>query len=609
MWINFAGCLRCTIRISSILFLFVIFIGLQRVYAEETAALDKIIIKVSPDEKHTEGINYLSNEDLQDLPINSYLESFNYLAGVDLQARNSNNVQADLAIRGGNFQQNLVMFNGIRINDPQTAHFNLDIPLTIYDIESIETISATTPNFASQDAISGAINITPKKAAEDKFITEILGGSGHTRGGSFSLSRLIGNFGTRISYDRKKSDGFQYDTDFDTQDVTNVSNFNFGENEVNLFLGMQNKKFGAYDFYTPYRGYNSYEETSARLVNMDARLEYKDVVIKPKIYYRRHNDKFILLRDRPQVYTNHHRSDMYGINLEADFSLGKLGDFIGGCEFGHDKIDSTNLMEHYYSHKSFYISDEIDLNERLTLTLGNRGDMFTQYDPQNSPYFNLNYEIDNKTNAYFSFKRNFRIPTFTELYYSDSTTAGSQGLAPENTLNYELGLDKTFNNLDMGAKIFYRDQHKTIDWTKQAVSDTKWIARNLPDIGVNGIDAYFKLKPNQSSSLRFNYTYLDWRLSDKLGFLPKYGNVWLKHHFILGYDYDLPFGTQAIEFIYKKHAGRNNWFLTNILLNYNINKNSSIFFRVENLFNVGYEEIPGVPSPGRWIESGIKVNF
>jgi hypothetical protein len=37
--------------------------------------------------------------------------------------------------------------------------------------------------------------------------------------------------------------------------------------------------------------------------------------------------------------------------------------------------------------------------------------------------------------------------------------------------------------------------------------------------------------------------------------------------------------------------------------------NFSIFINISNLLNKSYEEIPGVPLPGRWIIGGIKFSI
>jgi outer membrane cobalamin receptor len=61
--------------------------------------------------------------------------------------------------------------------------------------------------------------------------------------------------------------------------------------------------------------------------------------------------------------------------------------------------------------------------------------------------------------------------------------------------------------------------------------------------------------------------------------------------------------------IYKKKPDRRGWFLLNTAFNYRINKAAEIFLKISNLLNVEYQEIEGIPQPGRWIEAGIRVEW
>jgi hypothetical protein len=50
---------------------------------------------------------------------------------VDLQERAPDGVQSDLSILGSTFAETLVLLNGLRLNDAQTAHHDMDIPVPL----------------------------------------------------------------------------------------------------------------------------------------------------------------------------------------------------------------------------------------------------------------------------------------------------------------------------------------------------------------------------------------------------------------------------------------------------------------------------------------------
>lgn len=78
-------------------------------------------------------------------------------------------MQADLSIRGGTFDQSLVLLNGVNISDPQTGHHNLDLPISISQIDHIEILAGPGSRVFGPNAYSGAINIVTKTAKNNSM--------------------------------------------------------------------------------------------------------------------------------------------------------------------------------------------------------------------------------------------------------------------------------------------------------------------------------------------------------------------------------------------------------------------------------------------------------
>ena len=60
---------------------------------------------------------------------NSVVDFLNLDSSVDLRQRGQSNIQTDVSIRGSTFGQTLILLNGLRLNDVQSGHHNLDIPV------------------------------------------------------------------------------------------------------------------------------------------------------------------------------------------------------------------------------------------------------------------------------------------------------------------------------------------------------------------------------------------------------------------------------------------------------------------------------------------------
>ena len=246
-------------------------------------------------------------EDLRNLP-------------VDLQSRAlASGIQTDFSLRAATFSQVLILLNGQRINDPQTAHHNADIPFTKEDFKQIEVIPGAGSSLFGPDAIGGAVNFMLKTPKERKMVWEFAAGNQRNGYGLFSISDNFKDLGFRVSVEDAQSKGFSYDTDFKkfTAALGTLSQLPLGSWENNF--GYQEKEFGAYDFYTPGLGYPSREWTKTYLLNSGFSLNKFDLLIKPNFLWRRHFDKFAL--NQAIANYNTHYTDM----LVPSIYLQKVG--------------------------------------------------------------------------------------------------------------------------------------------------------------------------------------------------------------------------------------------------------------------------------------------
>ncbi len=90
----------------------------------------------------------ITREQIEALPVQSVPELLSYLASVDVRTRGTSGVQADVSIRGGSFGQTLVLVDGVRMNDAQSAHHNMDLPVLLEDVERIELLAGPSASVA-----------------------------------------------------------------------------------------------------------------------------------------------------------------------------------------------------------------------------------------------------------------------------------------------------------------------------------------------------------------------------------------------------------------------------------------------------------------------------
>src|SRR5208283_3732517 len=93
------------------------------------------------------------------LLLNSMVDLLQLDPSLDLQERAPDGVQTDLSIRGSSFGQTLVLLNGLRVDDAQTGHHDMDIPVPLDSVERIEVLRGSGSAMYGSDASGGVINV------------------------------------------------------------------------------------------------------------------------------------------------------------------------------------------------------------------------------------------------------------------------------------------------------------------------------------------------------------------------------------------------------------------------------------------------------------------
>ena len=550
------------------------------------------------DSDQAKAFNYQSSlENLSSLP-------------VDLQSRAlSAGIQTDFSLRGSTFQQVLILLNGQRINDPQTAHHNADIPFTKEDIKKIEVIPGANSSLFGPDAIGGAINFALSAPKEKKTVWEFAAGNQRNGYGLFSMSDRFKDLGFRFSVEDAQSKGFRYDTDYKKFTTSLGAYLDLPDEGVweNNF-GYQEKEFGAYDFYTPGKGYPSWERTKTYLFNSGVTLNSPELLIKPNFLWRRHFDKFIL--DKTQMRStsvNNHHTDIFTPSIYFQKDIGLFGKVGLGLEYGQERIISSNMGKHVRDHQSVFLDDSVNFGQRWDLGFSLRMDDFSDFNMEYTGSLSAKFKFTDQSALNFGISRNIRVPSFTELYYSDSVTIGNADLAAENAWNYQLGFQYQEEGFASGLSIFLRQENEMIDWVRSDPSQ-KWQARNFTRDNVLGAEYSLRKKINRLLSLDAHYAYTE-KIIDNQGYLYKYGVNYAQHLINTVFNLQLPFGQQEIGFNYKKRPGRRGWLLMDVGLNYNLTQNAKVFLNSTNILNVEYQDIEGIPQAGRYVEAGVRFQW
>jgi len=593
-------------RSKSLILIFLIICNFA--FAEELQVLDKITVRRNRDDFSQK--SFFADQ-INDFSANSApSDALNNLPSVDLRSRSQFGIQGDLTLRGSTYEQVAVLIDGIKVMDPQTGHYNLDIPLTNFDIERLDLAKTATSALYGAGAMAGSADFVIKKIEKEELKLESSVGDYALRGEAFSYSLPHDVISGRISFDHKKAKAARPNTDFEYKTGTLYLDKRLGSSKLNTLLGWQKKDYGADSFYSNlFPEEEEHTETLFIKTGLDSKLQ--SATLENNLYLRKHRDKFILRRNNP-TSVNYHTTYVYGYNSRLELPV-RIGKLLFGLDVAENEINSTNLGKHSRMNEAGLAGFAFDY-DKLNSEINFRLDHYQQWPIQKSFNLGLGYKLmEDKLKLKASVSHSFRIPTFTELYYSDAANQGDPNLGIEKSYTFTLGADYRNQPVEMGVEGFLRQGFDLIDWTRVS-SNNIWNATNLGRVDFRGV--IFTSKINLESgfqglklkSLNFSYSYnsADRKQS---GFLSKYALDILMHQFIFGIKgrilgVDLDWGLS-----YNKRYYAEDYLVGNIYLSKKLNLRGFTlepFVKIDNFTNTKYSEVSGVLEPGRWVQGGLK---
>ena len=599
-------------------------------------------------------IQVISRRNFNESTANDVASLLATVRNVDIRSRGTFGMQSDISIRGGTFDQTLILVNGFNVSDPQTGHHNLNVPIDIQSIERIEVLRGPGARVFGPNAFNGAVNIITVEPGETRMSASLSAGQ-HGFGslsaaGGFSSGPLAHH----LSVYGVQSDGFADNTDFRSGSIFYRSLIRAASGRFDLQTGYSDKAFGANSFYTP-RFPDQYERTRSVFASAIYH-PGSGLKITPSVYWRRHYDRFELFRfEQPDWYDGHnyHRSDIiggsinwvhagdYGVSsIGADYRLEHIYSNVLGIEmaqprqvrefkknvealytYSYQRQGLGLMLEHSITQGSFSLSggaliyNNSDLDPLLTLF----------------PGMDLGWQLHESVQWYATANRTLRLPTFTDLFYNGPDNIGNPDLRPEEAISLETGLKANRGYASMDVAIFRRWGSNSIDWIRRP-DDDFWQSANHTKVTLSGIEAGITVPLNfELPSIKrvkaivfkpvisMDYS---WHHADKSSgeYISNYAMDHLRQK--LDVKLNIPFGKgsgASMNATWRDRAGGyllfeegaytqfqpfKAYWLVDAKAYWNFG-NFNIFMEVLNAGNVNYVHIGNVPQPGRWLRAGV----
>ena len=576
-------------------------------------------------------VTVLTRDEIQAAPVQSINDLLKMAVGVDVRQRGPLGAQTDVGIRGSTQEQITILLNGINICDPQTGHNTFDLPCDLSDIIRIEVLEGPASRVYGTSSLVGAINIVTNDGKNKRSEVRVEGGSF----GYLSAAAKLSIVNSQLSINYTRSDGYQRSkAGALNSDYSGVKAFYQGayakeQIRLNWHAGVSTKGWGSNTFYSA-KFDEQYEKTTKLFTALQGETE-GFIHFRPAIYWNRSYDRFELIRgSEAKVPFNHHRTDVFGINLNSYFDW-QWGRTALGAEFRNEDIVSGNLGEplnnphgHYKyglnrSNLSFYLEHNL-LLKKFTISAGliavknTWNEMpFTLY-----PGIDASLRLGDHWKLYASYNASLRMPSFTELYYSVGGHKADKYLKAEEMQALEGGIKYSSHRITAKASIFHHHARNMIDWvmdTREA--DPVWQSVNHTKINTLGEEITLN---SQLSSLNFQLSYCHLHQSkDEQPFLQsRYSLEYLRHkmtaqlqmHLWEAFDLTLNYRWQDRMGSYTTVDGEVRAYHPYSVVDARLSWDQAgyaIYLEGNNLTNHRYIDYGNVVQPGCWITAGIKL--
>lgn len=521
---------------------------------------------------------------------------------LDLQERAAGAMQADVSIRGATFGQTLVLLDGMRLDDVQTGHFNLDLPVPLEMISGIEVLKGSGSTLYGSDAIGGVVNVLTAPIDHDEF--RLLAGVGNF---GFNQQHAVASFGhawwqEEMAFARDFSSGFMPDRDYRNLTLSSLTTLKSRLGATSLLFAYSDRPFGANDFYGALQ--QQWERTKNWFASGHQNLGDKT---EASFAFRKHTDLYVYIRDDPSYYTNWHTDESWQGNLRRHDNLPLHGVLSYGVEGLAETVQSTNLGSHSRERGSGYLFYDLRSVRRYSLSAGIREEVYGAHEVATSPSLSGAVWVSGKFKLRASASRAFRLPSYTDLYYASPSTVGNPYLKPESATSYEGGADFYAKpNLHLSLTAFERRDTDVIDYV-ETPGTMDFQAQNLPRLHYRGVETAAVYEPRAGQHLSISFSGL-------------HGQYASPQNIVSEYTFNYPVYAGVIEWrgeILKNVIGRTRigvvdrvgqspYAVWDASAGYGSGRVRP-FLQLTNITSTVYQEIPLVAMPKRGVVGGVEL--
>ena len=397
--------------------------------------------------------------------------------------------------------------------------------------------------------------------------------------------------------------------------------------------GYQRRDFGSNGFYSlsfP----DQFEHTETALASVKWNRSFGRFTLNANASYRKNNDRYELYRGgkgAPEGWTpNYHTTDNAGASISAAFRWA-AGETSAGADYGYHHIYSNvlgDLLTHpirvpgadaFYTHEkgrnifNGWLSHRVRLGG--TSLAGSANLAGSPYGTFPSWSLSVTQQITKGWSADANATRSMRLPTFTDLYYTNATHIGNPDLKPEHAMTYRVGTRYHAGRFQAALSGYYRHGRDIIDYVQTETPEgMKWKSTQLTELDTYGIEMQASYRGRRI--LRHITVSYGWMSSSKAAadHITKYALDYMKHKAAVecGIDIGKGFAAEVTASWYCRNNTPDTAYAPYWLLDARLSWSRgvfSVYAEATNLLDTKYYDFVGLIQPPRWITAGVVLTI
>ncbi len=410
--------------------------------------------------------------------------------------------QADLSLRGSSFSECGYAVAGLALRNPQTEHFNADLPLPVELFGDLRALTGLDQARATTGHLAGSV-AAEFAPLEPSTAVRLEAGEGGSYGGNLWRADRWGTdsgWGSSAFAWHHRQAGLDYG--HNRAEVSGGGlqlQYRAEDSAFDTVVAAQEKDFGARGFYGVSAERPAVESTDDVLLLSSWRLALSESgdYLRLTANVRRFHDDYLLDDRDSSYYRNRHTTITAALAADGRISGSETLALTWRAWAEDERIDSRGLFkgaetdglgQHHRQRFGALLLPEWTLGA-LTLRAGGQVVAISDDSPVPLALAGLEYALGQRHRLYATATEQVRQPSFTELDYESPASLGNAGLENEKSLEYEAGLRTVWSpRWQSRAAVFRRQTRHTVDWVRQTAGG-RWLATDLGRVNTDGVEA------------------------------------------------------------------------------------------------------------------------